>query len=697
MPHVLHPSLVALSLLIAVLAVYLALDFSARIDASRTRGQRITWYAVGTWILGMGLWALHFVGMLSRLPHALHGFAPLLSVASGIAALAAAYVLLRAGDAPMLGRARWLSGALAAGLAIAFVHLFCSASLEPAGASLVRPRLWAIWIAMATLAAACVLPVMHRFHAHTRGTGRRLGYRMAYAAGFGVLIVLWLHLAISVSGDSAPARMSDDARDAVIWAGSVASLVALLSMATALGLSEFVTRLYLQSEKLSGSVTHLSGQLQYLTTHDALTGLPNRPMLVEHAEQALAGATTGHGRMAILYLDLDGFKTINDTLGHSFGDELLRAVATRLGANLRADSLARMGGDEFVAVLDKMTSAQSAIHIAKRLLEQMQVPFLVCGTELRVTASIGIACHPQHGDTVEYLIAHADAAMYVAKENGRNGYRLYDRSMQARSLRTLVIQRGLQTAMEDGSLSLHFQPKHHGGNGSMVGAEALLRWRHPELGQVSPMEFIGVAERSGQIIRIGEWVIREACRQQRCWIDRGMVPVPVAINLSPTQIAQPGLVETAAGIVAEAGLHPSQIMFEITESMAMQDAERTTAVLNDFHARGFALAIDDFGTGYSSLAYLRRFQVRQLKIDQFFINALEEGGEQASAMVKAIIELAHTLDMEVVAEGVETSAQAEVLRGLGCDQVQGYFLARPMPAGEFERCLASAPVHRIRA
>jgi EAL domain-containing protein (putative c-di-GMP-specific phosphodiesterase class I) len=260
--------------------------------------------------------------------------------------------------------------------------------------------------------------------------------------------------------------------------------------------------------------------------------------------------------------------------------------------------------------------------------------------------------------------------------------------MSDRALRALKIQRGLQTAAEDGSLSLHFQPKHCGNTGALVGAEALLRWCHPVLGTVSPLEFITVAERSGQIARLGEWVIREACRQLREWHDRGLSTVRIAINLSPLQIQQPGLVEVAAGIVGEAGLNTSQIMFEVTESMAMRDAERTTAILRDFRARGFEFAIDDFGTGYSSLAYLQKFQVRQLKIDQFFVQALDEGGHEPRAIIAAIIELAHTLGMEVVAEGVETVAQAHALRELGCDQVQGYLLARPMPFDALRALLA---------
>jgi EAL domain-containing protein (putative c-di-GMP-specific phosphodiesterase class I) len=310
---------------------------------------------------------------------------------------------------------------------------------------------------------------------------------------------------------------------------------------------------------------------------------------------------------------------------------------------------------------------------------------------LQVTPSIGLAHFPRDGDDPDALITHADVAMYTAKQRGRNGYSVYDTRMRERAERALAVQRGLLTAIEDGSLSLHFQPKHDSRTGAVVGAEALARWTHPELGSVPPVEFIAVAERSGQIGRIGEWVIRETCRQVSEWRERGLPPIRIAINLSPLQLNQPGLVDTAARIAAEAGTDPSLIMFEVTESMAMEDAERTTRMLRDFRARGFEFAIDDFGTGYSSLAYLQKFQVRQLKIDQFFVQALDGGGHESRAIIAAIIELAHTLAMEVVAEGVETPVQAELLRALGCDQVQGYLLARPMPADEFERhCLGAS-------
>ncbi|HEV2623243.1 MAG TPA: EAL domain-containing protein [Frateuria sp.] len=683
-----HLSLELLSLLIGSLIAYQAIDATGRIAASRLPVHRWIWYGVGGWMIGAGLWSVHFVGMLAWLPQEVGAFDPALSVASGLAALAVGLGLLRVADCPSLGHARWLAGSLALGVGVAFIHMFSEGAMHVAGGTRYQPKVWLWWVLLCTFGVASGLRLMHAFRSRARR--RRWGLRALLSVAMGALICVLLELSTRLShgGDTVlPAETSPGA----LWLGSVVSLAAVLSMGAALALSELVVRLYVRTQRLSGSLDQLNNQLHHLATHDPLTGLPNRHLLAERMERALARARAGHGHLAVLYIDLDGFKTINDTLGHSFGDELLRGVAERLAGVLHVDSLARMSGDEFVAVLEHMRGPDSALRIARQLIGLMEESFAVRGTELRVTPSIGVAFYPRDGESVEDLVAHADAAMYEAKDGGRNGYRCYDASMRERAVRVLTIQRGLQTAVEDGSLSLHFQPKHCGNTGALVGAEALLRWCHPELGTVSPLEFITVAERSGQIARLGEWVIREACRQLREWHDRGLSTVRIAINLSPLQIQQPGLVDVAAGIVGAAGLNTSQIMFEVTESMAMRDAERTTAILRDFRAHGFEFAIDDFGTGYSSLAYLQKFQVRQLKIDQFFVQALDEGGHEPRAIIAAIIELAHTLGMEVVAEGVETAGQAHVLRELGCDQVQGYLLARPMPAVEFERqCLAGA-------
>lgn len=676
-----HLALALPALLISIATAYQAFDVAPRLAASRLWWQRAIWYAVGTWLVGLGIWSQHFVGVLARVPQLRDGLDPLLCVASGMIALLVALVTLRASDVAAMSRRRLLAGGVLIGAGSVLMHLLMVASLHLPSFHMMRLRNLCFWAMGASLVGMVALRVVHAFRARA---SRRLGRRIPAAVGLASLLAVSLHGVMMVAGQRFPGGNAADS-GAVVWVGGVITLVALLSIVASLGLSELLTRMYRRTRSLAGSLDHLNDRLRHLATHDALTGLPNRPMLVDRLEQALHGARAGQGRVAVLYIDLDGFKHINDSLGYSAGDMLLCAVADRLTGLLRYDSLSRVGGDEFVAVLDRMRSQGSAQRIVERMLEAMQLPFVIEGSELRVTPSIGLAHYPEDGDDAEALIAHADVAMYMAKQGGRNGYTTYDTRMRDTAKRVMAIQRGLLSAIDDGTLSLHFQPKHASATGEIVGAEALARWKHPVLGQVSPMEFIGVAERSGQIGRIGEWVIREACRQLADWRERGLQPVRIAINLSPLQLNQPGLVDTAARIAAETRIDPSLIMFEVTESMAMENAERTTAMLKDFRERGFEFAIDDFGTGYSSLAYLQKFQVRQLKIDQFFIQALDEGGPEARAIIAAIIELAHTLNMEVVAEGVETALQSEMLRNLGCDQVQGYYHSMPMPAEAFEQ------------
>jgi EAL domain-containing protein (putative c-di-GMP-specific phosphodiesterase class I) len=347
------------------------------------------------------------------------------------------------------------------------------------------------------------------------------------------------------------------------------------------------------------------------------------------------------------------------------------------------DTVARLGGDEFVVLLEDIGSADDAGGIAESVLARMRKGFWDDDQPLQVTPSIGIALYPQDGKTVEVLLKNADAAMYEAKRGGRSTYRFFEAGMNEAATRTLQIQRALHDALGAGYFSLHFQPKFGGANGELVGAEALLRLSHPELGALTPQEFIPIAERSGQIVQIGYWVVRETCRQLRRWQAQGLAAVRVAINLSPRQLVQPDLVAAILDIVRDEHISPDQLMFEITETVAMQDAPHTTEMIRAFQASGFEIAIDDFGTGYSSLAYLQRFRAKQLKIDRFFTSGLDAHGQEGSAIVQAIIALAHSLKMDVVAEGVETASQLDRLKSLICDEVQGFLLGRPLTAKAF--------------
>jgi diguanylate cyclase (GGDEF)-like protein len=449
-------------------------------------------------------------------------------------------------------------------------------------------------------------------------------------------------------------------------------------------LTLMLSRFDAHTSLLTGAVSRLNGEILRLATLDTLTGLPNRSTLTERIERAINGSRRQHAPFAILFMDLDGFKTINDSLGHSAGDAVLSAFAQRLQQCVRAaDTVARLGGDEFVVLAENLGSREAAAALAEAVLERMRRGMWADSQPLQVMPSIGIALYPHDGDTVETLLKHADAAMYEAKRAGRSTYRFFERSMNEAATRTLEIQSALHAGLAADLFSLEFQPKFHGGNDSLAGAEALIRLRHPRLGTLTPAEFIPIAELSGQIVPIGYWVARETCRRIRGWIEQGLPAMKVAINLSPRQLLQPDLVANMLEIVKAEGVACEQIMFEITETVAMQDAQKTVEMIHAFQASGFEIAIDDFGTGYSSLAYLQRFRVKQLKIDRFFTNGLDEHGAEGSAIVSAIIALAHSLEMDVVAEGVETESQLGLLRSMSCDEMQGFLLGKPVSADDF--------------
>jgi diguanylate cyclase (GGDEF)-like protein/PAS domain S-box-containing protein len=423
-------------------------------------------------------------------------------------------------------------------------------------------------------------------------------------------------------------------------------------------------------------------QARRLAHFDPLTGLPNRTLLAERATQALRLVRRNGSSLALMYIDLDHFKNINDSLGHAVGDGVLVAVAARFQAALREqDTLSRAGGDEFVLLLPD-TDAAGAAHVAQKLLLLATQSYRVGQHELTITPSIGIALCPADGADYSALAQSADAAMYRAKQGGRNGFAFHTADMQAQSARLLQLENALRRALERGELSLHYQPQLCRDGRRIVGAEALLRWQHPELGAVSPAEFIPIAESSGLITSIGEWVLRTATRQLRTWLDEGMEPLTLAVNLSAVQFRQPNLVETVTRILDEAGIAPERLELELTESVASDDPVAAVTVMNELHARGVRMSIDDFGTGYSSLSYLKRFKVYKLKIDRSFVGGVTESSED-QAIVTAIINLAGSLGMRTIAEGVETEAQARFLRERGCDEMQGYWFGRPLTAQQF--------------
>lgn len=424
-------------------------------------------------------------------------------------------------------------------------------------------------------------------------------------------------------------------------------------------------------------------RIHYLANFDVLTGLPNRAQLEDRIKYAISLAKRDNGELAVLFLDLDHFKDINDTLGHRIGDALLIELAKRFRSVLReADTISRLGGDEFIFMLSN-TTTQGITHVAQKILDSIAHPFTIDQNELTVTASIGIAIYPADGTDQETLSKNADIAMYRAKQEGRDNYCFFTEAMQEHSARNLRLTNALRHALKRDELHLVYQPQVSLHDNRIVGAETLLRWNHPELGNISPAEFIPLAEESGLILPIGEWVLRSAVEQAKRWIEAGLPPMIVAVNLSAVQFRHPSLPDLITDILKETGLQPEYLEIELTEAVAMKDPKRASAVMDSLNELGIRMSIDDFGTGYSSLSYLKRFKVYKLKIDRSFVRDIHTDPED-KAIVSAIISMANSLGLKTIAEGVETAEQLNYLRGQGCDEIQGYLYSKPLPAEEFE-------------
>jgi diguanylate cyclase (GGDEF)-like protein/PAS domain S-box-containing protein len=429
----------------------------------------------------------------------------------------------------------------------------------------------------------------------------------------------------------------------------------------------------------------LSLRMSYLAQHDSLTDLPNRVLLNDRLTQAITLALHHGTRTAVLFLDLDRFKHVNDTLDHTIGDRLLQEIGNRLKATTRdTDTVSRYGGDEFIILLQEVSDSYGAARVATQLLAAVTEPYFIDGHEIHITVSIGISICPEDGEDAETIIKHAEAAMYQAKSQGRNNFQFFTRRINDRAVKRFTLEGSLRRAIAREESVLYFQPKLNIVDGRITGAEALIRWHDLHSGQVPPAQFIPIAEESGLIIPIGEWVLRKACRQNRAWQDAGYPPIPIAVNVSAVQFREQNFLDMVARTLEETQLDPHYLELELTESATMQDLELTVMLLESLKKMGVCLSIDDFGTGYSSLSYLKRFPIDALKIDRSFVQDIATDPDGA-AITRAIISMAKSLKRKVIAEGVETDAQFEFLRNEGCDQIQGFFFSEPLSAQEFER------------
>jgi len=438
--------------------------------------------------------------------------------------------------------------------------------------------------------------------------------------------------------------------------------------------------------------TEADARIEYLASHDSLTSLPNRETFNGLLHYAIEAARRHQRRFAVLFIDLDRFKVINDSLGHEAGDMLLVEIANRLRHTLRSsDVVARLGGDEFVVILEEAAESHDVERITRNLLSVLSEPLQLSGHECHTTASIGIAMYPSDGADVQTLTKNADMAMYLAKEDGKNGFRFFTKEIKTQSIERLTLESALRRAVDRDQFALHYQPKVDMTTGLITGVEALLRWTHPDLGVLPPAQFIPLAEETGLIVPIGRWVLREACAQNMAWQRRGLRPVSMAVNLSPRQFLDEDLLQDIDGALAASGMPPVLLQLEVTESMVMRNVSRAVKVLDAIQSRGIRLAIDDFGTGYSSMSLMKQFPIDTIKIDRSFVRDLPYDSED-KAIAQAIISMGKALGMTIVAEGVETAEQETFLRDHACDEMQGFLFSKPVPSQQLAELLRSAPL-----
>jgi diguanylate cyclase (GGDEF)-like protein len=513
------------------------------------------------------------------------------------------------------------------------------------------------------------------------GAQRWTSARELYGFPLAVLVGL------SVDEQMAPAYAQT--RTYLIWAA-----IASIAVAVVTGLLGRMSWQLVEARRRESETKLAHAQrVEYLAYHDGLTGLPNRSMFSKLLTKSISEAHRYNRQLAVAFLDLDRFKQINDTLGHEAGDHLLQEVALRLRGCVRdSDTVARLGGDEFVVLLPDLADGTYAAMVAQKILLQIAKEFTLIGQDFRVTASIGISTYPQDGLDEQTLTKNADLAMYQAKAEGKNNFQFYSEKLNAHSLERLALESGLRHALERDEFRLYYQAKREIASGRITGMEALLRWEHPDLGIVGPMEFIPVAEETGLIIPIGRWVLKTACVQSVEWRNQGLPPLSIAVNMTPRQFHDESLLADVTSILAETGMDPQLLEIEITESLLIHDVENTLRILKELKTQGIRIAVDDFGTGYSSLAMLQKFPLDTIKIDRSFMRDIV-GTPQDTGLADALIAMGKSLSLTVVAQGVETREQAEHLRLHECNELQGFYFKRPLPVDEFTRLLHEQPSH----
>ena len=669
--------LVALSIAVAVLVSSIAFRLAARVVES-DRMMRRYWLVGGAIAMGIGIWSAHFIGMLAfSLPIELQ-----YDVGKTVASLAVAIVIsgaaLNVASGSRRGVGSLLIGGMVMGCGIVGMHYLGMAAVDVVPGIRYQAQLVAASVAVAVLGSSGALWLLFRL-SHGR-TAVLLG-RFSGAALMGLTIGGMHYIGMGASLFEAGSYCHGGVSLNNDWVAITTALVAASVLALTLVTDIYTGELASRARAHADSLQQANEQLHHQAMHDALTGLPNRKLFFERLTSMLSDATGS--QFAVMMIDLDRFKLVNDSLGHSAGDELLREVAHRLTTAVRkVDMVARMGGDEFLVLTGDVREADEAAGIAEKIVQALRAPLRVHDLEVRTGPSIGISLFPRDGRDANTLVARADEAMYCAKQRGGNTFQYYAAEMSTFTKERLQLEHELRQALALRQFELHYQPRVNVVNGRVGSVEALIRWRHRTKGYIPPNTFIPIAEETGLILPIGQWVLQEACRQARSWQQSGL-PMRVAVNLSAVQFRQADLTSVIRDALAAQQLSPRMLEIELTESAVMTNAESSVTILQQLSRMGVVVALDDFGTGYSNMSYLLRFPIDRLKIDASFVSEMTDD-PQSMLIVKAIISLAQSLNMKVIAEGVETVEHLEQLKALGCDQCQGFLFGRPAPARAIE-------------
>jgi len=672
--------LVCLSVFVAVFVSYTALNLAARV-ANAGSGNAKLWLTGGAIVMGGGIWSMHFIGMLAfSLPIPLSYGVPMTlgSLAIGIAIAGFALIIA---SRPRISLPQLVLSSVIMGLGISAMHYSGMSSIQIMPLITYEPKLLFASIVIAIVASFVALGIF-RYLSHGR-SWRIHAMRVcaAIVMGFAICGMHYTGMAASRFAPDSYCLTATDTNSS--WLALTIALLTLGVLTITIILLVYDAHLH-RSRTHSRQLQKANAQLQHVATHDALTGLPNRVLLADRLEQAIAQAERDSSSFALMMVDLDRFKSINDSLGHQAGDALLVEVTERLRSMLRkVDTLARIGGDEFVIILTATSSSHDIETVIRIIRQRISLPMKLGGLDVQTSSSIGVSIYPHDGTDAQTLLKHADAAMYHAKKMGRNTFQFFAPAMNAFTQERLELESALHGALRDGEFELYYQPKVEIKTGRVGSAEALIRWNHPKHGLILPGDFIPLAEETGIILQIGEWVLCEACRQVAAWHRIGFPNFCIAVNLSAQQFRQENLVPIVEAALAHSQLEAHFLELELTETAVMKDPEKSAMTLRQLSELNVLISVDDFGTGYSSLSYLRRFPLDKLKIDRVFISEIARCDDDAP-IVRAIVSLAHCLHLTVIAEGVETADQLDFLREVGCDQYQGYYFSKPVTAANFE-------------